>query len=110
MPGEGRGLSSRPTQDVVRDLEIGQPTNSEKSSETADGVTRESEGGSRLSLLRSVRARGAASTVRPHPQSPIALSEDRQDNPGLVTTDSIGCTPLPRTDLVPICEVMLFAG
>src|SRR5437868_15244050 len=26
MPVEGRGLSSRPTQDVVRDLEIGQPT------------------------------------------------------------------------------------
>ena len=25
MLGEGRGLSSRPTQDVVRDLEIGQP-------------------------------------------------------------------------------------
>jgi hypothetical protein len=41
MPGEGRGLSSRPTQDVVRDLEIGQPSNSEKCSATADGVTRE---------------------------------------------------------------------
>ena len=40
--GEGRGLSSRQTQDVVRDLEIGQPSNSEKRSETADGVTRES--------------------------------------------------------------------
>src|SRR5437899_12933689 len=55
MPVEGRGLSSRPTQDVVRDLEIGQPSNSERCSETADGVTRESEGGGRLSLLRSVR-------------------------------------------------------
>src|SRR4029077_11875136 len=55
MPVEGRGLSSRQTQDVVRDLEIGQPSNSEKCSETAGGVTRESEGGSRLSLLRSVR-------------------------------------------------------
>src|SRR4051794_41037431 len=55
MPGEGRGLSSRPTQDVVRDREIGQPSNSEKCSEAADGVTRESEGGGRLSLLRSVR-------------------------------------------------------
>src|SRR5438445_11188350 len=55
MPGEGRGLSSRQTQDVVRDLEIGQPSNSEKCSETADGVTRESEDGGRLSLLRSVR-------------------------------------------------------
>src|SRR5712664_3276415 len=55
MPVEGRGLSSRPTQDVVRDLEIGPPSNSERCSETADGVTRESEGRGRLSLLRSVR-------------------------------------------------------
>jgi RNA-directed DNA polymerase len=55
MPEEGRGLSSRPTQDAVRDLEIGPPSNSKKCSETADGVTRESEGGGRLSLLRSVR-------------------------------------------------------
>jgi hypothetical protein len=55
MPVEGRSLSSRQTQDVVRDLEIGQPINSEKCSETADGVTRKSEGGSRLSLLRPVR-------------------------------------------------------
>src|ERR1700726_2935060 len=55
MPVEGRGLSSRQTQDVVRDLEIGQPSNSEKCSETAAGVTRESEGGSRQSLLCPVR-------------------------------------------------------
>src|ERR1700739_2526609 len=55
MPAEGRGLSSRQTQDVVRNLEIGQPSNSEKCSETADGVTRESEGGSWVSLLRPVR-------------------------------------------------------
>src|SRR6202140_4549206 len=54
-PGEGRNLSSRQTQQVVRDLEIGQPINSEKCSETADGVARESEGRSRLSLLRPVR-------------------------------------------------------
>ena len=33
---------------MVRDLEIGQPINSENRSETADGVTRESEGRSRL--------------------------------------------------------------
>src|SRR5882762_8503903 len=32
MPVEGRGLSSRQTQDVVRDLEIGQPSNSERGS------------------------------------------------------------------------------
>src|ERR1043166_1367223 len=55
MPVEGRDLSSRRTQDAVRDLEIGQPINSEECSETADGVARESEGRSRLSFLRSVR-------------------------------------------------------
>src|SRR5262245_14735102 len=55
MPVEGRDLSSRRTQDVVRDLEIGQPINSEERSETADGVARESEGRSRLSVLRPVR-------------------------------------------------------
>src|ERR1700693_3763097 len=55
MPVEGRGLSSRQTQQAVRDREIGQPNNSETCSETADGVTRKSEGRSRLSLLRTVR-------------------------------------------------------
>src|SRR5246127_4307744 len=55
MPVEGRDLSSRRTKDVVRDLEIGQPINSEECSETADGVARESEGRSRLPFLRPVR-------------------------------------------------------
>src|SRR6266478_3864843 len=55
MPVEGRGLSSRQTQQVVRDREIGQPNNSETCSEAADGVTRESEGRSWLSLLCLVR-------------------------------------------------------
>src|ERR1700726_933995 len=54
-PVEGRDLSSRQTQQVVRDLEIGEPINSEKCSETAEGVARESEGRSRLSFLRPVR-------------------------------------------------------
>src|ERR1700737_29092 len=69
MPVEGRGLSSRPTQHVVRDLEIGQPINSDQCPEAADGVTRESEGSSRVSLLCLVRqdlSRGCAGTcVRP---------------------------------------------
>src|ERR1700736_6166168 len=43
MPVEGRGLSSRQTQQVVRDREIGQPNNSKTRSETADGVTREAK-------------------------------------------------------------------
>src|SRR6202040_1105191 len=47
MPVEGRDLSSRRTQHVVRDLEIGEPINSEECSETAEGVARESEGRSR---------------------------------------------------------------
>src|ERR1700726_4127714 len=55
MPGEGRGLSSRQTQQAARDREIGQPNNSETCSEAADGVTRESEGRSWLSLLCPVR-------------------------------------------------------
>src|SRR5580693_4942798 len=55
MPGEGRGLGSRQTQQAVRDREIGQPNNSKTCSEAADGVTRESEGRSRLSLLCPVR-------------------------------------------------------
>src|SRR5271156_4983163 len=55
MPGEGRDLSSRQTQDVARDLEIGQPINSEQRSETADGVARESEGRTGLSVLRPLR-------------------------------------------------------
>jgi hypothetical protein len=55
MPVEGRGLSSRQTQQAVRDRGIGQPNNSETCSEAADGVARKSEGGSRLSLLRPVR-------------------------------------------------------
>src|ERR1700730_4175688 len=46
-------LSFRYTQ--VRDLEIGQPINSENCSETAEAVARASEGSSRLSLLRAVR-------------------------------------------------------
>ena len=44
MPVEGRDLSSRQTQYVVKDLEIGQPINSDECSETADGVARNSKG------------------------------------------------------------------
>jgi hypothetical protein len=44
---EGRDLSSRQTQYVVKDLEIGQPINSNKCPEAADGVARES-----VSLVR----------------------------------------------------------
>src|SRR5271165_7046389 len=76
MPAEGRDLSSRRTQHVVRDLEIGQPINSEECSETAEGVARESEGRSRLSLLRPVRQ----DQPRGHPGSrlcPMPLQQGR---------------------------------
>src|SRR5229473_1439842 len=55
MPVEGRGLSSRRTQQAVRGGEIGQPNNSQTCSEAADGVARKSEGRSWLPLLRPVR-------------------------------------------------------
>ena len=58
MPGNaGGGKEPQFKTDATRSEgpEIGQPINSEKCSETADGVTRESEGRSRLSFLRSVR-------------------------------------------------------
>ena len=42
MPLEGKDLSSRQTQDVARDQEIGQPINSEQRPEAAGGVARES--------------------------------------------------------------------
>jgi hypothetical protein len=73
MPGEGRGLSSRQTQHAVRDREIGRPSNSEKCSETADGVTRESEGGTRLPVLRSVRQSMDASRRKMIPLVSTAL-------------------------------------
>ncbi len=41
MPAEGRDLSSRQTQNVARDTEIGRPINSRMCSEAAEGVARE---------------------------------------------------------------------
>src|ERR1700732_3778451 len=58
MPVEGRGLSSRQTQQAVRDRGIGQPNNSETCSEAAEGVTRKSEGGSVRRLKEAVDRRG----------------------------------------------------
>src|SRR5713101_6598963 len=76
MPVEGRGLSSRQTQQAVRDREIGQPNNSETCSKAADGVARESEGRSRLSLLRALRQ----DQPRRHPGTclcPVPLEQGR---------------------------------
>src|SRR6266705_431676 len=88
MPVEGRDLSSRRTQYVVRDLEIGEPINSEECSETADGVACESEGRSRLSLLCPVRQ----DQPRRHPGSclcPVPLQQGR-------AVSSSGCVTKPK--------------
>src|ERR1700730_8412770 len=99
MAVEGRGLSSRQTQDVVRDLEIGKPNNSETCSKAADGVARESEGGSRLSVLRPVRQdqprRHSGACLRP---VPLQQGRARRRRPGFCGHRSIrgramaGCT------------------
>src|SRR6202795_3105281 len=56
-PVEGRDLSSRRTQYVVKDLEIGQPINSNECPEAADGVARES--------VRSCPRAGCGKSARP---------------------------------------------
>jgi hypothetical protein len=53
--GGGKGPWFRTDAASSEGQEIGQPINSEECSEAADGVTRESEDRSRVSLLRSVR-------------------------------------------------------
>ena len=53
--GGGKGPQFKANATRGEGQEIGKPINSETRPETADGVARESEGGSRLSLLRAVR-------------------------------------------------------
>src|ERR1700730_2619779 len=53
--GGGKGPQFKTDATSGEGREIGKPNNSETRSEAADSVTRESEGGSRLSVLRSVR-------------------------------------------------------
>src|SRR5258708_40047383 len=106
MPVEGRDLSSRQTQDVVRDLEIGQPINSEECSETAEGVARESEGRSRVSLLRPVRQdqpRGEVNGSRVHltgRSSPMTWRESRSHRQATGPFPSPGAYPVPCERLV----------
>ena len=76
-PGEGRGLSSRQTQDVVRDLEIGRPINSGQRSETADDVARESEGNPAIASMPST-TRSAARTFWRRPMPSAAPTRARR--------------------------------
>src|SRR6202163_3284106 len=69
--GGGKGPQFRTDATSSEGQEIGQPSNSEKRSEAADGVTRESDDGSRVPLLRPVRqdlpGRHPGACLRPVP-------------------------------------------
>ena len=56
--GGGKGPQFKTDARRSEDLEIGRPINSGQRSETADGVARESEGRTRLPLLRPLRLEG----------------------------------------------------
>src|SRR6202171_89975 len=78
-PVEGRDLSSRQTQYVAKDLEIGQPINSEECSETADGVARESEGVKscpREAMGRAAEVVAPSSPIRTDGGCPVAQVND----------------------------------
>src|ERR1035437_6797916 len=77
-PVEGRDLSSRQTQYVGKDLEIGKPINSDKWSETAEGVARKSVSSCRREAMgRAAEIVAPSSSLRtdggfPWPKSMIS--------------------------------------
>jgi hypothetical protein len=74
--GGGKGPWFKTDAASSEGLEIGQPIHSDQGSETADGVARESEGRSRLPLLRPVRQ----DQSRRHPGAclcPVPLQQGR---------------------------------
>src|SRR6202048_1064916 len=101
MPVEGRDLSSRQTQYVVKDMEIGKPINSDKCSEAADGVARESEGVK--SCPRAGCGRSASPVVCP---VKAGMFRRRQDCRGRSQSPVVWIAEVMETEtLKPIDEV-----
>jgi len=129
MPVEGRGLSSRPTQDAVRDREIGRPSNSEKVQklQTAlhakvgaaagwfgrKGVATAPEEASaaiasdvRRSRRRATRASASPSRSTPEPAVSCAAYRENSEQPtaGAFAADVVGSSldsPLEGTGFEP---------
>src|ERR1035437_312301 len=76
-PVEGRDLSSRQTQYVGKDLEIGKPINSDKWSETAEGVARKSVSSCpREAMGRAAEVVAPSSSIRTDGGCPVAQVND----------------------------------
>src|SRR6266404_512443 len=88
MPVEGRGLGSRRTHDVVMDLEIGQPINSEEGSETADGVIPIALSFDRCPLPGGYRGHA------------VALGEERIPSLAACLDDVLVALPDPHAELI----------
>jgi hypothetical protein len=77
-PVEGRDLSSRQTQYVVKDLEIEKPINSNRWSEAADGVARESAKSLSVSRMREICMSGCVSSEGWHVQQALTETDEPQ--------------------------------
>jgi len=98
---EGRDLSSRQTQYVVKDMEIGKPINSDKCSEAADGVARESV----TSCPRAGCGRSACPVVCP---AKAGMFSRRQTCRGKSQSPVVWIAEVMETEtLKPIDEVFL---
>jgi Reverse transcriptase (RNA-dependent DNA polymerase) len=89
--GGGKGPQFRTNARRSEGQEIGQPINSEKCSEAADGVTRESEDRSRVPLLRAVRQ----DLPWRHPGACLCAVPLEQGHPAVLVLDPIFEADLP---------------